>query len=75
VHPFAQAGERDGIGIVCLIPEPTGDPLPTPAPEPATTDQNVNRHPKDLLFACDPNADDRTSSSRMVGLRRRVPLI
>jgi len=34
---------------VVLLSEPTGDSLPTPAPEPTTTDQDVDAHPKDLL--------------------------
>jgi hypothetical protein len=50
VHRFAQAGEGDGTGIVPLIPESTDDSLPTPAPEPTTTDQHVRGHPKDLLL-------------------------
>jgi hypothetical protein len=50
VHPFAQAGEGDGIDIVTLLSESTGDSLPTPAPEPTTTDQHVSCHPKALLL-------------------------
>jgi hypothetical protein len=50
VHPFAQTGEGDGIGIVPLLSELAGDSLPTPAAEPTTSDQHVSGHPKDLLL-------------------------
>jgi hypothetical protein len=49
VHPFAQAGEGDGVGVVPLLSESAGDSLPTPAPKPTTTDQHVSCHPQDLL--------------------------
>jgi hypothetical protein len=49
VHPFAQTGEGSGIGVVSLLPEPRGDSLPTPAPEPTTPDQDINSHPKNVL--------------------------
>jgi hypothetical protein len=54
VHPFAQTGEGDEIGIVPLLSEPTGDCLPTPAPKPTTTDQDINGHPKRLLLRQQP---------------------
>jgi hypothetical protein len=62
VHPFAQTGEGDEIGIVPLLSEPTGDCLPTPAPKPTTTDQDVDAHPKDLLVRQQP----KSGSSHLV---------
>src|SRR5919202_3256016 len=58
VHSFAQAGEGDGVHIVAVISQPAGDSLPTPAPQPSTTDQHVSCHMQDLLI------DQCTRSSR-----------
>jgi hypothetical protein len=49
VHPFAQAGEGDRIGVVPLVSELAGYGLPAPATEPSTADQHVRSPPKDLL--------------------------
>jgi hypothetical protein len=54
MHSLAQAGEGDGVGVVALLPELTGDRPPAPAPEPTTTDQYVNGHPKRLLLRQQP---------------------
>ena len=49
MHPFAEAGKDDGLGLVPLISETARDGLPSPASEPSAPDQNVCGHPKDLL--------------------------
>jgi hypothetical protein len=57
VHPFAQTREGDGIDVVPLLSESPGDFLPTPAPQPTSTDQDVDAHPKDLLLRQRPSLE------------------
>ena len=64
LHSFAQTGEGGRIGIVTLLSESTGDSLPTPAPQPITTDQHVSSHPKDLLFRYAEMGQDPWSTTR-----------
>ena len=49
MHPLAEAGEGCGVDVVAVISQPTGDGLPTLAPEPSATDQHVSCHLQDLL--------------------------
>ena len=37
VHPLAKPGEGDGVGVVAVISQATGDPLPTLASQPSAT--------------------------------------
>ena len=66
VHPFAQAGEGDGVGVVPLLSQSAGDGLPAPAAEPTTPDQHVRSHPKDLLSEL-PSSNDSTLAVRWRG--------
>jgi hypothetical protein len=49
VHALAQTREGNGVDIMSLRSESTGDSLPTPATEPSATDQYMMGHPEDPL--------------------------
>ena len=51
MNPLAEAGKGGGIGVVAVILQPTGDPLPAPSSQPGATDQHVSRHLQNLLVS------------------------
>src|SRR3712207_4905685 len=51
MHPLAETGKGERVGVVSGISQPPGDGLPAPSPQPSVADQHVSCHQKYLLIS------------------------